>query len=81
MNSYSDRAGNRDRRLAGSAGFPRSQAAVFVLLVGFTLWNGVLSDPSGRLRTPDIGSVSYVAAVVGVTVLVAYADRKNRKRS
>jgi len=53
-------------------------------MAGFVLWTGVLSDRSGRL-TPDIGSLSYVAAVVGVTVLFAYADRnrssfgKNRR--
>jgi hypothetical protein len=49
------------------------------------LWIGVLSDPSGRLRMPGMGSIIYVAAVIGVAAFLAYADRnrdsagKNRK--
>jgi hypothetical protein len=47
----------------------------FVLIVGFMLWIGVLSDPSGKLRMPGMGSIFYVAAVIGVAAFLAYADR------
>ena len=59
--------------------------AAFVLTIGFMLWIGVLSDPSGKLRTPSVGSICYVVAVIGVAAFLAYSDRdrdstgKNRK--
>ena len=65
-------------RRANSAVFLRWIIAAFVLIVGFLLWIGVLSDPSGRLSS-DAGSILYVAVVVGIAALVAFADR-NRKR-
>jgi hypothetical protein len=37
---------------------------------------GVLSDPSGKLMMPGIGSIFYVATVIGVAVFLAYKDRK-----
>jgi hypothetical protein len=39
------------------------------------LWIGALSDPSGKLRMPGMGSIFYVAAVIGVAAFLAYADR------
>ncbi len=44
--------------------------AAFVLIVGFMLWIGVLSSGS-------LGSILYVAAVIGVAAFLAYTDRKN----
>jgi hypothetical protein len=55
--------------------FPRTILAAFVVIIGLMLWMGVLSDPSGDLRTPGIGSILYVAAVIGLAALLAHADR------
>ena len=85
------RAGRRqshrshDRRFVKSVRFPRWITVPFVLIMGLILWLGVLSDPSGRLRTPGVGSILYVAIVIGVAGYLAYADRsrdsaaKNRR--
>ena len=76
---------SQERRFAKSVAFPRWATVPFVLIVGLMLWIGVLSDPSGKLRMPGIGSIFYVAAVIGVALFLAYADRnrdsagKNRK--
>jgi hypothetical protein len=66
---------SQGRRFVKSAAFPRWIAVPSVLIVGLMLWLGVLSDPSGKLATPGLGSILYVAAVVGVAALLAYADR------
>ena len=71
---------SQERRFIRSAAFPRWIVVGFVLVIGFMLWIGVLADPSGRLRVPGVGSIFYVAAVVGVVVYLAYADR-NRDSS
>jgi hypothetical protein len=74
-----------ERRFARSVGFNRWIMAAFVLIIGFMLWIGVLSDPSGKLRAPSVGSICYVVAVIGVAAFLAYSDRdrdstgKNRK--
>ena len=42
------------------------------------LWIGVLADPkdpSGNLRMPGLGSIFYVAAVIGAAAFLAYTDR------
>jgi hypothetical protein len=76
---------SQERRLVKSASFPRWITVSFVLIIGLMLWLGVLSDPSGTLRIPGIGSIFYLVTVVGVTAFLAYADRngdspgKNRK--
>jgi hypothetical protein len=46
------------------------------MIIGLILWVGVLSDSSGRLTMPGTGSILYVAAVIGIAALLAYADRK-----
>jgi hypothetical protein len=66
---------SQPRRLAKSTSFPRWITVPFVLIIGLMLWLGVLSDPSGKLATPGIGSVLYVAGVIGVAAFLAYADR------
>jgi hypothetical protein len=65
----------QERRFAKSVAFPRWMAVAFVLIVGFMLWIGVLSDPSGKLRMPGVGAILYAAAVIGVAAFLAYADR------
>jgi len=65
----------RERRFARDVQFPRWILAAFVLIIGFMLWMGVLSDPSGKLGMPGIGSIFYVAAVTAVAAFLAYADR------
>ena len=75
----------RERRFANSVPFPRWVMAAFVLIIGLMLWLGVLADPLGDLRTPGLGSIFYVAAVIAVAIYLAYADRnrdtpgKNRR--
>jgi drug/metabolite transporter (DMT)-like permease len=76
---------SQQRRFAKSVAFPLWITIPFVLIIGLILWLGVLSDPSGKLRRPGIGSIFYVAAVIGVAAFLAYTDRnrdsagKNRK--
>jgi hypothetical protein len=50
------------------------------MIIGFVLWMGVISDPSGKLRTPSIGSIFYVAAVIGVAAFLAHSDRHRALR-
>jgi hypothetical protein len=66
---------SRQRRFAKSARFPRSITVAFILIMGLILWLGVLADPSGHLRRPGVGSILYLAGVIGVTAFLAYADR------
>jgi len=64
---------------SASVSLPRWITIPFILVIGLILWVGVLSDSSGD-------SVLYVVAVIGVVLLLAYADRrrnragKNRKK-
>jgi hypothetical protein len=58
------------------AAFPRWVAVSFILLIGLILWVGVLSDSSGNLTMPGLDSILYVASVVCVAIVLAYADRK-----
>lgn len=66
---------SRERRFAKSVAFPRWFTVPFALIIGLMLWLGVLSDPSGHLRTPRTGAILYVVAVIGVAAFLAYADR------
>ena|ERR1700676_2161122 len=75
---------SQERRFAKSVAFPQWITIPFILLIGLMLWIGVLSDPSGKLRMPGMGSIFYAAAVIGVAAFLAYKDRirdssKNRK--
>lgn len=65
----------RKRDFAKSVEFPRAVVAASVLLIGFMLLLGALSDASGRLRMLDIGSALYLAAVIGIALLVVYSGR------
>jgi hypothetical protein len=62
---YRGAAGRNTRR-----GFPRWIAIPFILIIGWILWIGVLSDSS------DVASTLYVATVIGAALLFAYVDRK-----
>jgi hypothetical protein len=66
---------SQQRRFAKSVAFPRWITILFILIIALMLWLGVLSDPSGNLRTPGTGSVLYVVAVIGVAAFLAYTDR------
>jgi len=66
---------SRNRRLVKSASFPRWITVPFILIIGLMLWLGVLSDSSGKLRMPGMGSVFYLASVIGAAGYLAYADR------
>jgi len=66
---------SQERRFAKSVAFPRWIAIPSILIVGFMLWLAVLADPSGNLRTPGMGSIFYVVAVVGLAALLAPTDR------
>lgn len=75
---------SRKRGVVESVEFPRAVVAASVLLIGFLLLLGALSDASGRLRKMDLGSALYMAAVIGVAVLVICSPRastKDRKKS
>lgn len=67
---------SQERRFAKSVAFPVWITIPFVLIIGLILWLGVLSDPSGKLRMPGIGSIFYVAAVICVAAFLAYSDLK-----
>ena len=67
---------SRKQSFANSAVFPRWMLAAGVLLIGFMLLLGALSDASGRLRAPGLGSVLYMAAVSGVAAFLIYSGRR-----
>jgi amino acid permease len=50
---------------------PRWVTITFLMIVALILWIGVL-------QMPGIDSIIYVAAVIAVAVLLAYADHKGR---
>ncbi len=54
---------------------PRWITIPFILIIGLILWVGVLSDESGHLTVPGIGSIVYVAAVICIAAVLAYLDR------
>ena len=66
---------SRERRFVESAPFPRWITAPVVLIIGLMLWLEVLSDPSGKLRMPGVGSILFLGAVVGAAAFLAYARR------
>ncbi len=55
-----------------TAAYPRWLTILFILVIGLILWMGVLS-------MPGIDSIMYVAVVIGVVALLAYADRKRKR--
>jgi hypothetical protein len=63
------------RHLPKSARLTQWFTIPFILVIGLVLWVGVLSDPSGHLRTPSLGPILYVAAVIGVATFLALTDR------
>ena len=63
------------RVFAQTAEFPRWILASGVLLIGFMLLLAVLSDASGELKTPGIGSVLYMVGVTGVAAFLIYSRR------
>jgi len=63
------------RRLAQYVALSLLILAAFALVIGLVLWIRVLSEPSGTLRMPGVGSILYVAGVVGAAAFLAYADR------
>jgi hypothetical protein len=66
---------SQGRRIAKSVAFPGWITIPFILLIAFMLWIGVLSDPSGKVKTPGIGSILYILAVIAVAAFLAYSDR------
>lgn len=75
--SFTNRAANE--RLVGSVSFPRWVTIPFIMIIGLILWVGVLADSPEPLTAPGVGSIVYVAAVIVVAALLAYADRKPGK--
>lgn len=67
--------GSKAERFGKSLPSRRWIMIVFVLIIGYILWAGVLSDPSGHLSTPSVGSILYTAAVFGVASVLAYTDQ------
>lgn len=69
----------RKRDFVESVEFPRAAVAASVLLIGFLLLLGALSDASGRPRMLDLGSALYMAAVIGIAMLVINSCRAPTK--
>jgi hypothetical protein len=46
----------------------------FVLILGLMLWLGALSDATGELRMPGVGSIFYFAVVIGLAALLVRRD-------
>ena len=61
---------------SASVSIPRWITIPFILIVGLIIWVGVLSDSTGSFTGPDLDSILYVVAVIGVVLLLAYADRR-----
>lgn len=76
MTGPRDTVANAGKRPTASAPFPRWLTIPFVLIIGLILWLGVLADSTGSFTIPAAGSIIYVAAVIGVAVLLAYIDRR-----
>lgn len=66
------------RTFAETAEFPQWILVGGVLLVGFLLLIGALSDASGKLSKPGLGSVLYMAALIGVAAVLLYSKRHRR---
>jgi hypothetical protein len=66
------------RTFAETAEFPQWMLVGGILLVGFLLLTGALSDASGKLSKPGLGSVLYMAALIGVGAVLLYSGRHRR---
>ena len=60
----------RRRAFLASLKFPRWVVAASVLLIGFLLLLGDLSDASGRLRAPNLAALLYIVAIVGLALVI-----------
>jgi hypothetical protein len=48
------------------------------LLIGFMLLLAVLSEASGELNTPGVGSALYMVGVIAVAAFLIYSGRRRR---
>lgn len=62
------------KRFSQSTRFPRLMEILFIVMIGWILWIGVLSDSSGHLAAPPMDSLLYVAGVILLSASLAYAD-------
>ena len=79
-------ARSRKRSLAESLGFQRWVVAVGVLPVGFVLSLAVLSDASGTLIMPGLGTAFSLTAIAAIAAFLIYAagnwpPTRNNRRS
>ena len=63
----------RKRPLAESLGLPRWVVAVGILPIGFVLSLAALSDASGTLTMPGLGTAFCLTAIAGVAAFLIYA--------
>ena len=70
----------RKRRLAKSVALPHWLVSTVFLITGFLLWAGALSDTSGRLRTPGIGSVLYLIALAAIAGSMLHGEPSRPRR-
>jgi peptidoglycan/LPS O-acetylase OafA/YrhL len=68
----------RQQDSARSAALPRWIAVLAIVLVGFVLLLGALSDPQGNLGKPGVGGYLFIAALIMLAAGVAFGDRKRR---
>lgn len=68
-------ARSRRRTFAESVEFPRWILAAETVLIGLMLLLGALSDSSGAVRSPGVGSIVFIAAVIGIAVAVIHRGR------
>jgi hypothetical protein len=59
------------RRFAKSVRFPRWIVVIAALFIGLVLWLVVVSDRTGHLLKLRLGSIFYLAIVMGVAALLA----------
>jgi hypothetical protein len=72
--------GSRKRSFAKTAEFPRWIVAATILLIGIMLLLGALSDASGRLRIPGVGSALYLSLIIAIAAVIIYSGRRSSQR-
>jgi len=63
----------RSRSFVSSVGFPRPVVALGVLIIGFMLFLGAISDAAGNLTRPGVVGFIYLAALISLAVYLFYS--------
>jgi hypothetical protein len=73
-------AGSRKRSFEKTVEFPRWIVAASILLIGIMLLLGALSDASGRLKIPGVGSAFYLSLIIAIAAIVIYSCRRSSQK-